>query len=302
MKRTFRFLRLFGLFLFSTVLSAQNIQFKQHSIPFACTSFAVYGKNPVYGMNFDFSDVELRFSIRSVEDRKIFLLDAQMESNFVSICGMNNDGLFANLQMLFPEVELKSSPGENELFTWQVFGESLYQFVTGEEVEKYIENNKIIQGGMTLHSLFADKNGNAFVLEAGDNNNQITKMSGCFIVMTNFPICDFRGMDFKKVEGSGAGRYKTAFRHILDNIEEFDFSDAMKTLELTKLKTKNFLTQCSMVFDPENAEVFLTLDGDFDRIWKVSINIGMIETYSGFDVNRKIELNAAGVIGSDIHY
>jgi hypothetical protein len=42
------------------------------STMFACTSFAVYGKNKIYGMNFDYANVELRFSIIRYNDRKIF--------------------------------------------------------------------------------------------------------------------------------------------------------------------------------------------------------------------------------------
>lgn len=42
---------------------------------YACTSFAVFADRPLYGMNFDYPDVELRFTLTRVGDRKVFVME-----------------------------------------------------------------------------------------------------------------------------------------------------------------------------------------------------------------------------------
>ncbi|UCE19665.1 MAG: hypothetical protein JSV84_04785 [Gemmatimonadota bacterium] len=271
-----------------------------HSSPFACTSFAVYAERTLYGMNFDYSDVAVRFTIRSKGDLKVFQMEFQQEDIFLPTVGMNSEGFFASLQMLFPEMEYTESSGEDEVYTGQLFGESLFRFNTVGEVNEFIRDKRVIHWYMTLHSLFADTLGDAMIVEPGDRENDITRIENNFIVMTNFPVGQFRGRSYTEVEGSGAKRYKTAYQHILDHFETFDLNRALETLEKSVLTTENFSTQCSMVFDPEGGEVFIALKRDFKRIWKVSLGGGTIKTYSGFDEVRKLPLDSLGVLASEI--
>ena len=293
----------FGIVVIAFLLQSSAL-FGQSRIPsdapFACTSFAVFGGDTLYGMNFDYPDVELLFRIRSTEKHEILLMDAKLGDNFLHVVGMNSDGFFANLQMLFPEEELQESVQDNELFVWQIFDESLVRFSSAQEVEAYIESKKIVHGGMTLHSLFADQSGDAFILEPGKDENEITRIKNRFIVMTNFPVCQFREKEYKEVEGSGAGRYIIAYEHIMENFDTFDLKTAMKTLEKAKLTTEEFSTQCSMVFDPEKKAMYFALGRDYGKIWKASITERTIERYSGFEEAKKIVLDESGVLASEL--
>jgi hypothetical protein len=270
-----------------------------HSSPFACTSFAVYSEETFYGMNFDYPDVEIRFTINSNGDMKVFQMEFLQEDDFVPTVGMNSGGLFASCQMLYPEAEHTTRSGEEDVYTWQVYGESLFNFNTVEEVTEFISDRRVLNWSVTLHDLFADTRGDAMVVEAGDEDNVITRIEDDFIVMTNFPNGDFRGKSYQEVEGVGADRYKVAYQHILNNLETFNLGRGLETLEKA-VSTGDWPTQCSMVFDPGKGEVFIALERDFKRIWMVSIEDETIETYSGFGEVRKTHLDSSGVLATDL--
>jgi hypothetical protein len=127
----------------------------------------------------------------------------------------------------------------------------------------------------------------------------ITRIEDDFIVMTNFPNADFADASHAEVEGVGADRYKLAYEHILDNLETFDVETGLEVLERA-VSTADYATLSSMVFDPERSEVYIALDRDFTRIWKVSIGDEIIETYAGFDRFESMRLDASGVLASDL--
>lgn len=299
MNKRFFVLLIIPIFVGRIALHGQDIA-DMPALPFACTGFAVYGDKPVYGMNFDYPDVEVRFAIHTTGDRKVFQAEFQQDGNFVPTVGMNSDGLFASLQMLFPEEEDTEDSSEDVIYTWQLFGEALFFCGTVKEVDTFLRDKKVKHRFVTLHNLFADTGGDAMIVEVGDNANLITRIKDDFIVMTNFCNAKFKDKNYEEVEGSGAGRYQTAYRNILDHLESFDRNCAFKTLEKTKLETKNFRTQCSLVFDPEHGEVYIALRRKFDRVWRVSIKEGVIETYTGFREAKKMVLDASGVLASEL--
>ena len=46
-----------------------------NSISYACTSFAVFSSNNLYGMNFDYPDTDIRFVIHKTKAGKTFSLE-----------------------------------------------------------------------------------------------------------------------------------------------------------------------------------------------------------------------------------
>lgn len=270
-----------------------------HSSPFACTSFAVYSAETLYGMDFDYPDVEIRFTISSSGDLKVFQMEFLQEGSFVPTVGMNSAGLFASCQMLYPEAEGTTQAAADEVYTWQVYRESLSSFRTVEEAVEFLRDKRVVHWSLTLHDLIADKYGDAMVVEAGDEENVITRIEGDFIVMTNFPNGEFAGKGYQAVEGVGAKRYKTAYEHILDTKAAFDVDLALETLEKA-VSTGESATLCSMVFNPETGEVFIALERDFDRIWRVSLEDQTIEVYRGLRKGEKMALDSSGVKASEL--
>ena len=292
-----------AIFLSAFNLSAQGSdpspEKGPHSSPFACTSFAVYSEETLYGMNFDYPEVEIRFTISSSGNLQVFQMEFMQEGSFVPTVGMNSAGLFSSCQMLYPEVNGGGQASSNEVYTWQVYRESLANFRVVEEVAEFISDKRVVHWSLTLHDLIADKYGDAMVVEAGAEANVITRIEGDFIVMTNFPNGEFVGKSYQDVEGAGAKRYKAAYEHILDTKAAFDVDLALEALEKA-ISTGEWGTLCSMVFDPEKGEVFIALKRDFDQIWRVSLEDRTIEGYRGVRKGANMALDTLGVKGSEL--
>jgi hypothetical protein len=266
---------------------------------FACTSFAIYADETLYGMNFDYPDVELRFTIRPSGHRKVFQMEFAQGDDFSMTVGMNSAGLFSSCQMLYPKAPATASPGPNDLYPWQVYEEALFNMESVTEVTEFISDKRVVHWSVTLHDLFADAYGDAMVVEAGGTENVITRIEDDFLVMTNFPTGEFAGQSYTEVEGVGADRYQIAYENISENLERFDVDLGLETLEKAALEGE-FSTQASMVFDPERGHVYIALRRDFDKIWKVSIADGTIQTFSGFGRTSTMPLDASGVLASEL--
>jgi len=266
---------------------------------FACTSFAVYSDETLYGMNFDYPDVEVRFTINTVGDLRVFQMEFEQEDGWAPTVGMNSAGLFASCQMLFPEVEGAITTAGDELFTWQLYRSALHDFVTAEDVDRYLSDKRVVHWSVTLHDLIADPHGDAMVVEPGDGENVITRIDGDFIVMANFPNGDFVGQSYENVSGVGAKRYKVAYEHIQNHKDAFDVDQALETLEKA-VSTGDWPTLCSMVFYPEQGEVFIALASDFSRIWRLSLEDQTIEPYRGLARVRGVQVDASGVVASEL--
>lgn len=266
----------------------------------ACTSFSVSsGEHKVlYGYNFDwYPDSLLFFAIKPGIQKKVFYIRHETErGNMVNVGGMNTDGLFANMQILFPYDCSGWRKGPHTNFFWEIFGRSLRSFGSVQDVRDLLHEGRLIQGhGVTLHSLFADKHGDAMVVEAGHEGNKIVNKKDKFLVMTNFPNSDFVNVAVQDIEGAGAERYKAAHKYLLQNADSFCVDSAMKLLEHVVNTNTSTPTRCSFVFDPEHALVYLALERNFDKIWKVSLEQSTIETWKGFQAHKVLELGKAGM-------
>ena len=269
----------------------------------ACTSYAVYGNKIYYGMNFDYPDVEILFTITQTQNFKIFQAFFIQNGDTSVICGMNSGGLFSSIQMLYPQLTSWPTPQPTDKTLYDAYLLALYNSSDLEAAFNLIKTFGIKVKhipGTTLHDFFADKNGKAYVLEVGESDNLITPIENNFMVMTNFSNYDFAGKPLDQINGVGADRYKTAYQYIEANKDTFSFNNGIETLRLTTQTSGDYQTQVSFLFDPGNNEVYLILKNDFPRIWKVSINQGTIETYSGPGPYIKLTIPDGGIIANDI--
>lgn len=266
---------------------------------FGCTGFAVYGGQPVYGMNFDYPATEIRLMIEEGDGTDYFTMQMQQESGFLPTVGMNDKGLFATTQMQYPEQTGQSSRGADELFFHELFG-CIRSLGTVADVLEFVGDKRLRHwSGVTLHSLMADADGGAMIAEAGRERNEFLPMDGGFIVMTNFKNSDFKDKELTQIYGAGADRYAAAYRYIGENIEDFGIDQAFEALRLTT-QEGSYPTLCSMVFAPEEQSVYAVFHRDFDRVWKVSIPDGTVETYRGFAQDMKCGIPGDGVTASDL--
>lgn len=264
----------------------------------ACTSFAVYSERTLYGMNLDYPPNEIRFSIEEHETGAVFIGGFWVEEHYGRTVGMNERGLFASNQMVFPLRAGVEEPTENEVYIWNAFYWGLRECATVDEVRDWIGERRLVQyPTLPLHNLYAEPGGNAMVVEAGEGGNVLTEIDGLFLVMTNFHNGDFEGAALSDIHGDGADRYRTATTYIEEHLETFDIDHAFEVLRQTAQSAGDFKTRYSLVLDPEAREIYVALERDYDHIWKISLDARTIETFSGFDEDVILALDEAGVVG-----
>lgn len=268
----------------------------------ACTSFAVYSDKIFYGMNFDYDPSrELKFCVDTIGDSKVFCMQLEWERDyFVPIVAMNTKGLFGNVQMVFPEVPKKASNGPDEIGMTELL-DATTTLGSCQDVVAILDGHEVVMQTVSLHSLYADMNGDAMVVEVGPEDTVTTRIDGDFIVMTNFPLFEFAGEPYDTVYGSGSDRYKTAYRYLMNNVEQFELEDGFTLLKSVENHSANAPTRCSMIFDPGSNEVYIALEGSFDKVWKISLENETVETFEGFDEHITLHIGE-GVLASELEF
>ena len=268
-----------------------------------CTSFAVYGEEKIiYGMNFDTEDVDLKLKINSYNDKKIFYFSCLMDSIYRDVAGINSDGLFVCTQALVYNSDIHPSCSVNDWSAFEIFDEVLNKTKKASEFFEILNNRVIVYPvnplypNLGLHTIIADKYGDAFILENGIGTNIINKINNNFMVMTNFPNGDFRETNYNKVYGCGADRYICAHEYIDNNIHNFGVNEAFEVLK----RTSQDDTLCSIVFEPLHNEAYISFKIDLEKKWKISINEKTIESLDGFLSNNIIHFTNDEILVNDL--
>ncbi len=266
----------------------------------ACTSFAVYRDNTLYGMNFDYPDVPVRYAISQSGDMSVFHVDFQTNGRYVPIAGMNGQGLFLAVQMLYPEELATIEAGSSKIELHTFAQQALFGMKSVEEVKQQLEGQQLVNTFLTLHCMLADRSGEAVVLEPGTEQNRITQNPGDYLIMTNFSNADAYNPDTQKLEGVDCERYLAADAYIAQNPDSFEIEGGLETLKRTMQSEGGFPTQHSMVCDPVNGEIYIAIRGDFERIWRISLPEKTIEGYRGFEQPIKLKLDEQGVTAQEL--
>lgn len=268
-----------------------------------CTSFAVYGQEKtIYGMNFDTDEIDLKLKLNCCNGKNIFYFSGLLDNIYRDIAGVNSDGLFICTQAVEYGPGFKQSRNENDWFAFDIFDESLKKTRKASEFFEILNERVIVFPrnplfpDFGLHTLIADKTGNAFILEEGIDGNVISQIDKGFIIMTNFPNVDFKEVDCDKIYGCGADRYVCAHEYINNNIHGFGVSEAFEVLR----KTGQDNTLCSIVFEPLKNEVYISFKIDLGKKWKISIDERTIQSLDGFLSNNKIQFTNEGIFVKDL--
>lgn len=249
-------------------------------------------------MNFDYPPRELRFRLISQNERLVFRMEFPQEGAWYSTVGMNSDGVFSSVQMLFPEWPAVQA-GPDQMYLWRVSDYALEETSSVSQTMDLLSSRHVVEGETSLHTMIADSQGNAFVLEPGKENHRITPIQGKFLLMTNFPLADFAGKESSQTQGTGADRYQKAWTHIAETLDRFDAAQAFETLDRAR-SDGDFPTLCSMVFLPNRGEVLIALNRDFGKIWRVALRDGTVSTYQGFAEPVELPITESGILASDL--
>lgn len=273
-----------------------------------CISFAVYSQEKaIYGMNFDTDDIDIKLKVKSYNDMNLFYFSALADNKYRDIACFNSEGLFICTQAVEYSLGFKSSCNENDWFAFDIFDEVLKKTRKTSEFFK-ISNKRVISyprnplfPDLGLHTIIADKHGDAFILEEGKDTNIISKINNDFIIMTNFPNGDFQETNYDKIYGCGADRYICAHEYISNNIHSFGINEAFEILKRTSQDTTSQCpTLCSIVYEPLNNEIYISYKKDFSKKWKISIVEKTIQSLDGFLSNNKIQFTNEEIFVKDL--
>ena len=122
------------------------------SSAYACTSFALYGPQIFYGMNFDYFSIPLKFLIESNMGMNIFHLsflydqtvdDPEYKDYFAKTCGINSKGLFCASQEIEPHIEGNKQAGKSEVHIDDQY-ETISRYSSVDQIEKNIKGKQWI--------------------------------------------------------------------------------------------------------------------------------------------------------------
>ncbi len=261
-----------------------------------CTSFAVYADRPLYGMNFDFPEVELKFRIAAESSQPIFYLCVQGGGVFHETSGMNAAGLFAASQILVAPFEINPLPTDTLVSPKDVFFGALQTGFQVEDVLNILGKRRLgYRTDRKGHYLYADRHGSACVLEPAPGGNMIYRSARPFTIMTNRPVRRDMDRAVEHMARLGVDRYQTAQHLIQERFATFRVEDAFEVLNQTHLWKGRFKTLVSMVFDPQANEVYLAFGRDYEKIWRVCMRDRTIETFSGFGRFWQDDMGREGV-------
>lgn len=267
---------------------------------YACTSFAVYtDAGPIYGMNFDNQDRDYRLRYDHVEDLKeVYSVHFLWSGANANTPMMNEDGFFTAIQAHEPyEMGIaKFIEGEETLSNLAIWTPHVFDRV--EAIREIAGQTPIHHMYGSFHDLFADATGDAMVLEVIGGETRMTDIEGDYIIMTNFPnayLKDTETSELQSIPFGGMDRYEIVDAYIREHLEHFSFEEGLSALEAARNENYFSPTVYSMVFDPTNKAIFMTVKGDFDHVWKVDMESHTVETFRGFEKPLKIEINDKGV-------
>jgi hypothetical protein len=250
----------------------------------------------------DWYERERKFKITKTKNkRSIFHCTIKLDDGrFIENACMNDLGLFSNFQILHPNSEIKKIPKKRNNIG-KIFFESQNHAADVNDLKRIIGDKPVytnVKPG--LHNMYADKNGNAIVLEASENGNEISYVKDNRLVMTNFPVYEFREKHYSKVFGIGSDRYIIAHKEINKHKNNFGIKQGFDVLKKARNTSTHSPTVCSLIFAPIELNVYFVLFSIFDKIWKVSILNNTIETYEGFNKQYKSKLGSKGITSSEL--
>ncbi len=249
---------------------------------YACTSFAVYFDQPIYGMNLDLpGDTDITFFIEEDEGglrifSPYFLYKGiTYGRNLV----MTSRGQFRAVQEQYSSIIRSSLVGLSQAGMHDFLTSRMLQYDLAGTLE-WLQGKRLVHyRGSRSHLLAADSDGKAAIFEVGEEGNEIIPITDDFIVMTNFKNSDFKDVPYDEIKAAGADRYIIAYEHILANRNNFDLTAALQGLEKT---IQVGATKCSMVFLPNENNIYFALNGSFKRIWRLSLADNKVYTFQGF--------------------
>lgn len=237
-----------------------------------CTSFADYSAEPVYGLNFDSLDHNLRFMFYKGNGFDLLAFEFFQDDVWGRMAHFTTQGMHNAGLLLYPNritIPKQAETDEHSMTTaaW------MYELDSIDEFRDRINNTRFYDGvPRSHHALYGPEYGLFF--EPAQNGNYIQQSDpGGYLVLTNFEMSKFHGQPPEKVYGVGDSRYRAAHRSIKAIRESgtMNGAAAMSVLRDARADAGDMKTRCSMVFLPEEQTLTLTFDRNFEKKFIISL-------------------------------
>ncbi len=224
-----------------------------------CTAFVKNGASRIVGFNFDLDQSAFRY--RVCKTREMFYIGICVGSTTYKTHGVNRNGNFGNLPYRNGAVPCAMRRGArvrrldlvNQAF---IAGKCSYA-----ELLETVRDKEIVDvPGMSMHSLFSDREGHMLLVEPGSGYRECSEDHA---IITNYPIID-PPADLSPV-WYGASRQQTGEDILQNSGDGFSWQDGLKLLSAVT-QGEPWATRVSFVYSDRDNAVYYCLNGDFDRV------------------------------------
>ncbi len=237
-----------------------------------CTSFADYSASPVYGLNFDSQDHDLRFMFYKGKGFDLLAFEFFQDNQWNRMAHYTTNGLHNAGLLLYPPrtaVPKREATDVDIVDTWAW----MYELPSIDDFRARIDRTRFHEGPIRSHHVFYGPEYGLFC-EAGLEGNYVRRSEPKgFLVLTNFEMKKFDGQPPEKYYGVGDSRYRAALSSLkaVRDLGTMNGPSAMGILHNAAADAGDMKTRCSMVFLPDQLTLTVAFDRDFDRRFVISL-------------------------------
>jgi len=267
-----------------------------------CSLFSYFGdrQNPLFGRNFDNVDTHLLacyyfpengyasigftpMKDLGVDGKTKLNMDSSFQKMKLANCacftieGMNEKGVCVALASIEP---VEYEPEENKESMWLIhlMRQILDHAASADDAVRIARSYNVFDNGLGVlshHILVADPAGSA-VLEHDGTEMRVIPKQGAWQAATNWKLCDVPMERTRK----NCARFRTATDILKTSGESMTWKGGMNILDKVAQRSVKYViggekitvnTEWSAVFNMKKREVYISLDMDYDKVFKLSL-------------------------------
>ncbi|MGD6963584.1 hypothetical protein ACQCVB_15335 [Fictibacillus phosphorivorans] len=183
----------------------------------------------------------------------------------------------------------------------RLFDEVLSEKVKTSVLPTCLQEKEIVNvPDYSVQSLIVGPNKKSFLVEPGRKYIDTDQLEDNFMVITNFSVRDAMEQEDMTLQGPGSDRYQLAYGGLVNRRGDFSVEQGLSILKQTAQREGDFPTQLSMLFSPEEENIYFSLKRDFNRIYRFSFSDLLITTERGFERDLGFLVKKKGVLLSEL--
>ncbi|RDI45514.1 hypothetical protein [Falsibacillus pallidus] len=256
-----------------------------------CTSFVLNAEKRFIGMNFDIGDRPIKFSHTNDGRLTIFQSDS---GTFLPALGMNKNGAFMNLQMVEGREEGNYRRGKNVVHIIRLFDEVLSGKLDSINLAELLSEKNIVNvPGHSVHSLLCTNQRETFIVSPG--REHMDAGGGKVQVLTNFPLSQ-SASNYSTSE-PGMDRYQIVKNYLNEEENNFSIDKGFEVLEKACQSRGDYPTQLSLIFLPDEKELYFSIKRNFEDRFCFSFDKGLV---SNVESDQSWKVGKKGLLLSDL--